>query len=638
LPDPRTFTVTNVTNPDNPLPYLEAERAADINGRTRGMWTYTLYSDYNELRWFVNISRGQPVYEIKYTYKNILDAFPDAAQLDVMLFTGGAIGYIRHYDAELVFPDGFTGLDSFRCYAHNQPDAELSAAENSLKLRVENPKAQVNGSYGILELRAAAGSEALALFDLGAEYANIRTDYTYESILREEEEWAAGKDKYAGRKLIAMAADVGLALLAAAGFVVLVLYVKRGPAAPFKPKTDYKYYREIPAFGPTIAGCLLDFKKGGKVKLLEAAVLHLCRSGYMKVIQFGPRAAWKKENTGFLAGERLVDSGAYRPEKPDESKPSRGTRRANQSASAGGASAVPDGFVAPPRNGASTRFGVGVGVSFQNPKTAAAFSSPAIARLPLSPYEKEVLKLFIGSGLNAERPIPLRAVFPTGYSALSASSAPIRAFAAGQKDTLKTERAKSGFFTPARGFVKRAGFFVTLFGMIAAVAAGLLSLAFTVTPYGFALFFPLALLWGTVVAGIGYLGGVEYTLTQAGADAASETVGLYNFFRDLTLMKEAELPHLDKWEEYLVYATAFGVADKVAKVLAAKYPAEFGLLSVSVYFSHFGGSMHALSGISHAVHTGSVLSGAGSSGGSGSFGSSGGGGGGHGGGGGGGRH
>ncbi len=45
-----------------------------------------------------------------------------------------------------------------------------------------------------------------------------------------------------------------------------------------------------------------------------------------------------------------------------------------------------------------------------------------------------------------------------------------------------------------------------------------------------------------------------------------------NFLTDLTLLKESELPELDKWEEYLVYATAIGVAKQVLKKLPILYP------------------------------------------------------------------
>ena len=61
-------------------------------------------------------------------------------------------------------------------------------------------------------------------------------------------------------------------------------------------------------------------------------------------------------------------------------------------------------------------------------------------------------------------------------------------------------------------------------------------------------------------------------LTQAGSDEKAEWKGLAKFMEDFSLLDEKELPDLVLWEKYLVYATAFGIADKVIKQIKAKYP------------------------------------------------------------------
>lgn len=61
-------------------------------------------------------------------------------------------------------------------------------------------------------------------------------------------------------------------------------------------------------------------------------------------------------------------------------------------------------------------------------------------------------------------------------------------------------------------------------------------------------------------------------LTQAGSDEKAEWKGLAKFMEEFSLLDEKELPDLILWEKYLVYATAFGIADKVIKQIKAKYP------------------------------------------------------------------
>ena len=64
-------------------------------------------------------------------------------------------------------------------------------------------------------------------------------------------------------------------------------------------------------------------------------------------------------------------------------------------------------------------------------------------------------------------------------------------------------------------------------------------------------------------------------LTQAGTDEKEQWKGLANYMEEFSLLKEKEVPSLAIWEKYLVYATAFGIADKVIEQMKANYPEVF---------------------------------------------------------------
>lgn len=68
------------------------------------------------------------------------------------------------------------------------------------------------------------------------------------------------------------------------------------------------------------------------------------------------------------------------------------------------------------------------------------------------------------------------------------------------------------------------------------------------------------------------IAGRYHTLTQKGVDEKEAWIGLKNYMEDFSMMKEKEVPELALWEKYLVYATAFGIADKVLKQLKVVYP------------------------------------------------------------------
>lgn len=61
-------------------------------------------------------------------------------------------------------------------------------------------------------------------------------------------------------------------------------------------------------------------------------------------------------------------------------------------------------------------------------------------------------------------------------------------------------------------------------------------------------------------------------LTELGQREYDDFEALGKFMTDFSKMDEHEIPELVLWEEYLVYATAMGIADKVSEQLEAKYP------------------------------------------------------------------
>ena len=61
-------------------------------------------------------------------------------------------------------------------------------------------------------------------------------------------------------------------------------------------------------------------------------------------------------------------------------------------------------------------------------------------------------------------------------------------------------------------------------------------------------------------------------LTQFGEDEYAKWKGLYDFLNSETLMKERTVIELPIWEQYLVYATAFGISEKVITALKVRCP------------------------------------------------------------------
>lgn len=61
-------------------------------------------------------------------------------------------------------------------------------------------------------------------------------------------------------------------------------------------------------------------------------------------------------------------------------------------------------------------------------------------------------------------------------------------------------------------------------------------------------------------------------ITVKGLEEREQWKGLKKYMEDFSLLKEKNIPDLVLWEKFLVFATAFGIADKVLKQLKVAYP------------------------------------------------------------------
>ena len=102
-------------------------------------------------------------------------------------------------------------------------------------------------------------------------------------------------------------------------------------------------------------------------------------------------------------------------------------------------------------------------------------------------------------------------------------------------------------------------------------------------------------------------------LTVSGQKEYDKLHALARFMQEFSNMDDHEIPELAMWEDYMVFATAMGIADKVAEQLEIKYP-EFKTLSetnfdidnfVILYF--FSRSFRSLSGLNFIGNVANVV-------------------------------
>ena len=100
-------------------------------------------------------------------------------------------------------------------------------------------------------------------------------------------------------------------------------------------------------------------------------------------------------------------------------------------------------------------------------------------------------------------------------------------------------------------------------------------------------------------------------LSQKGVDEKEEWNAFKKYMEDFSLLKDKEIPSLVVWEKYLVFATAFGISDKVLKQLKVVYP-EINNMDSSLYTYSYINLMNSVN-IGDCINS-SVYSAVGSSG------------------------
>lgn len=85
-----------------------------------------------------------------------------------------------------------------------------------------------------------------------------------------------------------------------------------------------------------------------------------------------------------------------------------------------------------------------------------------------------------------------------------------------------------------------------------------------------ALIFMVALIVNAVI--LGMMSARVNVFTQKGVDESEQWKAFKKYMEDFSLLKDKEVPALVVWEKYLVFATAFGISEKVLKQLKVIYP------------------------------------------------------------------
>ena len=572
-------------------------------GRGPGKWYHSpgpyneSYRRYECVFFYVNgLYREQPVFEIEYEMNNAALRYNDCSELYLCMYSEDTIKYLDSFKGEILIPTKDMPRDG-NYYAHtygtnsNEFEFSESSTKNpgfhtfSFELDKSDLKFSPYNEY--IEFSLVSFGNDRHVFTEYAPANDYTKDNVLEELLEEQKEYESKPYEYAKTKFVI------LLICLVCSFLLVKKFLRADNEVENKytfytPTMDMDYFRDIPSnLDPLFASNLAFCRHKPKKEIQDgyaAIVLSLARKKYIELTKISEILDWSNSNTLVTIKDQPVVL------HPD--------------------------------------------LKFVQADINEIESDAREEREPLTKTEELYLNLLKRHVSTLNHSISMSNLQSKISSDYDYTDSFVRNI---EKSTVDIGISqgyfqKADFREPQRKLKSKSNSHLFI-GILILVLFNFISYQ---TRLGFAF-------GGFSVLGVTYLFGAyiyrylskKYLLfTQFGEDEYMKWKGLYNFLNSETLMKERTVIELPIWEQYLVYATAFGISDKVIKALKIRCPeivAESPILSNSYYRSH--NFYHSHRSFRHSVRSTSSFARSGGYGGHGGYG-----GGGRGGGGGGGGH
>lgn len=536
------------------------------------------YEQYECVFFYVDgLYREEVVFEIEYEMYNAALRYNDCSDLYLALYSGTTCNHLESFKAQILFPNedmpSAGNYDVFT-YGTNSNDFPVTESADlnpgyytfSIDLAKDDLKFKPYNEY--IEFDLVSYGEDKHIFTEYAPDNYYSYDNVIDEIYEEQYEYSAVPREYQTKKTIA------LVILSICSVLILAFAVTNESRIKsknffYKPNVEYEFYRDIPSdLDPKFAATLV-FSKHKQPKddsgIYSAILLSLARKKYINLVEFGNDDIRITLNRPAPQASLPVMSfyGAITipPESPQEEP------------------------LAEPLE-------------------------------PLTMCEQLYYSLLVRHATGGS------IMMSYFQSRISSDYMNTDTFLRNMSSSTANIGITYGYFQkmsynyPRKSLEATAGFFLVV-GIIFVTLVNLIS-NFTRMDLAFG---------GYTIFGIVCIASAIFLkirarkyilLTQYGEDEYEKWRGLYNFLNSETLINERTIVELPLWEKYLVYATAFGISEKVIKAIGIRCPeisnSESNVFSGDYYRSR---SFHRRSGRSFrsSVRSGSSIARSGSGGG-----------------------
>lgn len=531
------------------------------------------YRRYECVFFYVNgLYRETPTYEINYDMYNATLRYNDSSELYLSLYSEDSIKYLKSFNAQILVPNEDmpqagnyefftlgTNTDGFPV----QESDSLNPGYHTFSFSLDKNQLKFKPYNQYIEFALISFGEDKHKF---SEYANINT-YSHDNVLSE---LRAEKEDYTttAKEYYKIKCGLFIICIVASGLVIISTLKTNKKLKEkynfYEPEMQHIYFRDIPSnLDPYFAANLVFCKHKQPKDTTDnysAILLSLVRKKYIELSMMYPDKGWKSDN--------IMINIKYQPKVITDS---------------------PDDL---------------------NLNIEDTFTTTAETLEPLTLSEEYYFNLILKYATN--NMLMMKAF----QFHISRDYENTDTFVKNIEDSVVLLGISQNYFQkakykePRNNLMQRSTTFILL-GILLLVFLNLIS-HYTRLDFAFGGYSILGIVFIACAIYLRKISSKYVLLTQFGENEYSKWRGLYNFLNSETLMSERTVVELPLWEQYLVYATAFGISDKVIRAIQIRCPdmSSSPMLSNSYYrsptFHYNSHSFHtAMHHASHVARSGS---------------------------------
>lgn len=494
--------------------------------------------------------REKVVFEIEYEMYNAALKYNDCSDLYLALYSGSTIKYLNSYKAQILFPnEDMPSSGNYNVYTYGTNSNEFPVTESatvnpgyytfSIDLDKKDLKFRPYNQY--IEFDLVSYGEDKHIFTDYAPDNYYSYDDVLDEILEEQEEYAKKPQKYKIAKTIVFVILIIISLY----ILIYAFRVKSRMKLKhifYSPTTEIDFYRDIPSdLDPNFATALV-FSKHKPPKddsgVYSAILLSLARKEYIELNEYYNNDV-----------EIVIKN--FPTQTPNVSEPL-----------------------------IMNNVGFDSSFTLDIAPTEETFTEiPSKEYEPLTTCEEYYYNLLVRHATNNS--ILMSAL----QRRISSDYENTNSFVRNINSSTVNIGVRDGYFQkgnydqPKKQIKSASGLLLTI-GILFITLVNIISYQTRMDlAFGSYTIIGICCIIGSLYLKI--QSNKYILLTQFGEDQYAKWRGLYNFLNSDTLIHERTIVELPLWEKYLVYATAFGLSEKVIKAIRIRCPevAESPILS-----------------------------------------------------------